>query len=372
MRIAFLFDDSLDYPDGVQQYMLTLGEWYTSQGHEVHYVVSTTKRIDIKNVHVLVRNIGMPFNGNHVRTPLIVQKKKIKSLFQEYDFNVLHVQMPYSPFFVGRVIAHVPANVKVVGTFHIAPFGKITQLLSHLQKMAIRGTLQRFDAVCSVSTTAKAFARQTFGIESSVIPNAVKLSHFIQPRQQYKKNEGKITIAFLGRLVERKGCIWLLKAIKELSEKELNVKDRIRVQIGGSGVQAKLLKDYVTRHRIKDTVEFVGFIPEKDKPTFLANADIAVFPSLGGESFGIILVEAMATGRSVVLAGDNPGYKVVMNESKSHLFNPKNTTSLASLLKMYIERPEKRKARIVWQNSIAKQYDVNVVGKRLLQLYTNQ
>ncbi len=372
MKIAFVFDDSLDYPDGVQQYMLTLGRWYKKEGHEVHYIVSTTKRTDLENVHNLVRNVGVSFNGNHLRTPLIARKRQIKKLFRKHTFDVLHVQMPYSPLFVSRVIAYAPSTTKIVGTFHIAPYGKMTQILATLHKLTIRKTLKKFDSICSVSKAAQTFARDTFGLTSQIIPNAVTLNHFKQPIRAYSHHEETVTIAFLGRLVERKGCIWLLRAINELIEQDRRFTGSIKVKIGGSGAQAAQLQDYVMQNDLANIVEFVGFVPENEKPSFLASADIAVFPSLGGESFGIILVEAMATGQSVVLAGDNPGYNKVMEGSEHNIFNPKNIESLTALLKRYIDGPKKRQDRIAWQLNIIKQYDVEVVGKRLLQLYAKR
>src|SRR5690606_5660472 len=113
------------------------------------------------------------------------------------------------------------------------------------------------------------------------------------------------TLVFLGRLVERKGCLEFLKAAEVLFVNKVPIK----VLIGGTGPELEQLKAWVQRKKMSEVVEFCGFIEEADKPNFLAQATVAVFPSLGGESFGIVLLEAMAAGSQVVIGGDNPGYR---------------------------------------------------------------
>ena len=104
MKIALVLDDSLDKPDGVQQYVLTLGSWLTSQKHEVHYLVGATSRKDIPNVHSLSANMRVRFNKNRASMPMIANRKAIRALTEKEKFDVLHVQMPYSPLLAGKII----------------------------------------------------------------------------------------------------------------------------------------------------------------------------------------------------------------------------------------------------------------------------
>ena len=103
MKICFVLDDGLDRPDGVQQYILTLGSWFARKGHEVHYMVGETERKDIPNIHIMTRNIRVRFNKNRLAMPLFASKKDIAELLVKEQFDVLHVQMPYSPQFAARV-----------------------------------------------------------------------------------------------------------------------------------------------------------------------------------------------------------------------------------------------------------------------------
>src|ERR1700712_493953 len=97
MKVGFVIDDTLDKPDGVQQYVLTVGRWLAQNGHQVHYLCGETKRGDIPNVHSLTKNAHVRFNGNQLSVPKPANAAKIRQLLDTQQFDVLHIQMPYSP-----------------------------------------------------------------------------------------------------------------------------------------------------------------------------------------------------------------------------------------------------------------------------------
>ena len=367
MKIAFVLDDSLDKADGVQQYVLALGRWMSHDGHQVHYLVGETKRTDIPRVHSLSRNIQAHFNQNRMSTPLPASKAKIKALLEKEDFDVIHVQMPYSPFLAGRIIKAAPKRAAVVGTFHIIPYSFKERLATRTLRLAVRRSIKRFDAIYSVSRPAQKFAKRSFKVKSSILPNVVALSHFQNGKKPRRYQDDKLNIVFLGRLVERKGCLHLLKALKYLNDR--NELQRIRVLIGGKGPLQPQLEKFARENRLKQHVKFLGFIDEDDKPNLLATADIAVFPSTGGESFGIVLIEAMAAGAKVVLAGKNPGYKAVMGGHKDQLIDPANTTAFAKSLKHFMDNFRARRHASLWQTEHVAQYDVRRVGQQLVESY---
>lgn len=107
MKIGFVLDDSLDKTDGVQQYIITLGSWLAKQGHNVHYLVGETHRDDIPNIHSLSKNIAVRFNKNRMSMPLKADKSKIVKLLNDEQFDIIHVQMPYSPLMAGFVVSNV-------------------------------------------------------------------------------------------------------------------------------------------------------------------------------------------------------------------------------------------------------------------------
>ena len=242
LTIGFVLDDSLDRPDGVQQYVLTTGEWLRRQGHDVHYLVSTSSRRDLHNLHDMASNVNVNFNGNRLGTPLPAARRHIRAVLAEKRFDVLHVQMPYSPFLAGRVIKAAARDTAVVGTFHIVPRSTFVALASRALAIWCRGTLRRFDRIMSVSTAAEAFAWRTFGVRSEVVPNPIELSVF-RGAAPFSKSQAAINILFLGRLVPRKGCQVLLQAAKLLAE-DASVPP-FHVTICGKGPLMEKLKQYV-------------------------------------------------------------------------------------------------------------------------------
>jgi phosphatidylinositol alpha-mannosyltransferase len=367
MKIGFVVDDTLDKPDGVQQYVLTLGDWLASRGHQVHYLAGKTTRRDIPNVHSLSQNIAVKFNQNRLSIPRSSNKNEIKTLLAKENFDVLHVQMPYSPLMAGRIISAAPSSTAVIGTFHIIPFSDIERFGTRLLGFWQRRNLRRIDKIVSVSEPAKQFAKSSMGLSSTVLPNVVDVKHFKKGRKIASYDDGKLNLVFLGRLVERKGALQFLEALQVLHA-DGRLHD-IRVLICGTGPLEARLRSFVEDFHLNDYVIFEGFIDEADKPGYLATADIAVFPSLGGESFGIVLIEAMAAGSQTVLGGDNVGYASVLGEGSDQLVNPADKEAFAEVLNVFITKNSARKKADLWQQKHVLQYDVATVGKQLLDIY---
>jgi phosphatidyl-myo-inositol alpha-mannosyltransferase len=367
MKIGFLLDDTLDKPDGVQQYVLTVGTWLTDQGHDVHYITGETKRKDVANVHSLAKNINVRFNKNRLSIPLPVSKRTIKKFFTSHDFDVIHIQMPFSPFFAGRMIAGAPKNVAVVGTFHILPYSNFEQRASRALAVLSAKQLKRIDAGVSVSEPAADFARKIFNFESTVIPNAINdNAGFIQPSTEYGS---KLTLLFLGRLVERKGIMELLSVCKHTAS-ELR-KHSAKLVVCGRGPLEIEAKKFIAKHQLGDLVDMKGFVSEEEKIAYLASSDVAVFPSISGESFGIVLLEAMHAGAGCVIAGNNPGYSSVLKETPEALFSPQNTDEFSSLLLKCATDNTFRKKLHAKQQKMIKKFYISTVGPRLLEAYSS-
>lgn len=366
LKIGLLLDDSLDRPDGVQQYVLTLGQWLTDQGHEVHYLVGETKRTDIENVHSLSRNLQARFNQNRLTVPLAAKGDAVQKVLDELKLDVLHVQLPCHPLLGSRIIARVDPKTAIVGTFHIMPAGLLSKTGTKLLGTAQKKTLQRFDRILAVSEPAKEFARSSYHADvADVAPNMVDTKAFRLRLVDHEPNSKRIV--FLGRLVERKGCLYLLKAIAEMNKR--TDLPSFHVQIGGSGPLDAKLKKFVIENGLQDITHFLGFVEDEAKPQFLAQADIAVFPSTGGESFGIVLIEAMAAGAGVVLGGNNPGYVSVLGADQPSVFNPKDTTKFANLLAELLQDPLMVEDLHDKQQKLVKRFDVSVVGSQMLDAY---
>jgi phosphatidylinositol alpha-mannosyltransferase len=367
LTIGLILDTSLDPTDGVQQYVIAIGEWLRAQGHDVHYLVGETHQRPLPNVHSLARNITVRFNGNRTTIPLPTSRRKLRRFLQTHHFDVLHVQTPHHPLMAQRLIMAAPDDTAVIGTFHILPYGRLAALGNRLLGVWLRPSLRRFDRLLAVSPAAARFAEQTFRMPAEVVPNVINyaLYHIAAPFEQY--DDDRLTILFLGRLVPRKGCLVLLQAAARL--KQRSDTPSFRVVICGKGALEADLKRFVARHHLADSVEFTGFVSEEDKPRYYASSDIAVFPSRGGESFGIVLLEAMGNGQTAVLAGDNPGYRSVMEPRPESLFDPRDPQALADKLHHLLTEPRSRQALAEWGGRYVQDFDVTTVGNQLLQVY---
>ncbi len=369
LKVGLVLDSGLDKPDGVQQYVLAIGEWLRGQGHDVHYLVGQTKRSDLANVHSLSRSITVRFNGNSGAIPLGASRRKLRRFMAAQQFDVLHVQMPHHPWLAQRLVLAAGPRTAIIGTFHVAPYNRLVSVANKALGVWLKPSLRRFDRIVGVSPAAADFARQTFGISTEVLPNVIDYERFhrAKPLRQYA-DKNTLTILFLGRLVPRKGCLLLLEAIDILGQQP--GVPAYQVVICGKGPLEKNLRQFVKQHDLAVSVQFLGFVSEADKPRYYASADIAVFPSSGGESFGIVLPEAMASGRAVVLAGDNPGYRSVMSPQPDLLFPANTPEVLAEKLAYYLQNEPPRQVMRHWGMTYARKFDVNLVGKQLLDIYS--
>lgn len=359
MKIAFVIDDSLDRTDGVQQYVLTLGSWLVEQGHEVHYLCGETKRRDLPHVHSLTKNIKLSFNQNRLSIPGWARKSRITELLAKEQFDVIHVQMPYSPMLASRIIASAPAQTAVVGTFHVYPAGWLPRWGTWLLGVITRRSQAQFTKMISVSQPAQSFMKQSWGRFSQVIPNPVNL----QLATKAKAKKKAASIVFLGRLVERKGARYLLEAFAAMPKR-----GAYTLTIAGSGPLDGELHQLAEKLGIAGQTNFTGFVAEDKKFALLASADVAVFPSTGGESFGISLTEAMAAG-TVVLAGDNPGYAAVLQASPRSLIQPQKTQEFSRQLSDVVANKDLRDQIYAEQQALVTQFDIAQVGPQVEAVY---
>jgi len=368
LRVALVIDDSLDRPDGVQQYVLVLGEWLTARGHEVHYVTASSSRTDLERLHVVGRTVQVTFNGNRLGTPLPVSRREARELLASVRPDVIHVQMPYSPLLAGRVVSAAPPGTAVVGTFHIYPQSRLVEAGTHLLGRWERRRLRRFDTVMAVSEAAQDFARRTFGLRARVVGNPVDLGRFV-PHDDAPEHAVP-SIVFLGRLVGRKGPRELVRALVRLHETSPALP--WRAVVAGRGGLLEELRGLARDGGVADRVDFPGFVNEADKPAFLASADLIALPSTGGESFGISVVEALAACAGPVLAGDNPGYRTVMRGLEDQLVVPADTDGFAAELDRRLRSLEdaSERARVVErQRAAAARFDVDVIGAQVEKTY---
>jgi len=309
------------------------------RGHEVTIITSHFMRGQPhreRGVERVGHNLLIPFNGAFVDLAVGFRlTHQLRRVFRQYDFDVLHTHAPLVPTL--PLFAIRAATCAQVGTFHT------TAGRSKLLEIAgpwLEPIVQKLDARIAVSPTALEFSARYFPGDYTVIPNGVDVDRFrpdVAPFPEWRE-PGRVNVLFVGRLDPRKGVHHLIAAIPEVLER---TKGAARFLIvGNSYLRPKL--EAAVPPSAKDSVRFLGHVPVEELPRWYATGDIFVSPASGNESFGIVLIEAMASGRAVI-ASDIPGYRsVVQPNENAVVVPPDNVPALASAIVELIQDPARR------------------------------
>ena len=308
-------------------------------GHDVTIVTSRFRQGEAENAPGVVRigyNIMIPFNGAFVDLAVGMRlKAQLRSLMRAYEFDVVHVHAPLVPTL--PLLAVQAAGCPIVGTFHTT--GGPSRLLEWMRR-PLTPIVNRLSARIAVSTTARDYAARYFPGDYRVIPNGVDVERFhpgVAPIERWRDPD-RDNILFVGRLDPRKGVQLLLECMPEVVER---THGRARLLlVGDSYLRLKYMSSVpgaMRRH-----IHFIGHVPSHELPRWYATGDVFVSPATGNESFGIVLLEAMATGRAVV-ASDIPGYRsVVTPDVNGLMFAPGDRGALARTLARIVNDPERR------------------------------
>ena len=368
LTIGFVFDDTRDALDGVQQHIITIGTELVRRGHDVHYLVGETHHSPVPQTVSLARNVMVSFNGNRMRIPLPVRKREIRAALAHNNYDILHIQAPYSPLFGGRVLECAPQSTGVVATYHIAPIDRRARYGGRALGLVNAHSHRRVDEVIAVSQVAAQYAQFTAHTHGTIIANPVNVEKFATAAHRATRDAAHPHIVFLGRLVPRKGAQLLLDALDYGERHGMFPMPGLHVTIAGDG---PLMDDCVQRAaRLRTPVQFVGTVDE-GKADLLASADVAVFPAIGGETFGIVLPEAIASGAGVTLAGDNPGYRWTMRGDEDALFSvgPDHARVLAErITRALTDAPWARRLH-AREEALLDRYNVQAVTDEVEQVY---
>lgn len=368
LTIGFVFDDTLDALDGVQQHIITIGTELVRRGHDVHYLVGETHHSPVPQTVSLARNVMVSFNGNRMRIPLPVRKREIRAALAHNNYDILHFQAPYSPLFGGRVLECAPQSTGVVATYHIAPIDRRARYGGRALGLVNAHSHRRVDEVIAVSQVAAQYAQFTAHTHGTIIANPVNVEKFATAAHRATRDAAHPHIVFLGRLVPRKGAQLLLDALDYGERHGMFPMPGLHVTIAGEG---PLMDDCVQRAaRLRTPVQFVGTVDE-GKADLLASADVAVFPAIGGETFGIVLPEAIASGAGVTLAGDNPGYRWTMRGDEDALFSvgPDHARVLAERIERALTDAPWARRLHAREEALLDRYNVQAVTDEVEQVY---
>lgn len=355
MKIGLVCPYAWDVPGGVQFHIRDLAERLIGWGHEVSVLAPAADDEDVPSWLVPAgRAVPVPFNGSVARVSFgPIAAARVRRWLDEGDFDVVHVHEPPTPSI--SLLTCWLADGPLVGTFHMAvdrsramnAVGPILE--SALEKLSLR---------IAVSSAARETALAHHGREVVILPNGVDTKFFDRalPHPQW---QGK-SLAFIGRFEEpRKGLDILLSAMPKV----LAVHPEVRLFIAGPGDPERLdIKKEIREHLI-----FLGQISEADKAALLKSVDLYVAPNTGGESFGIILAEAMAAGAPVV-ASDLEAFLDVLHGAGAHFPNG-DADVLASTIVRLLSDDQERSTMAERGRHMCVQYDWDVVAQELTTIY---
>lgn len=364
LRVALVYDDSLDRFGGIPQYLSVLGAALMRAGHDVSLLVgeSSADAAHGCRVHSLARNIRVRFNGNRLSVPMFADRQAIRSLARGGGFDIVHVQVPYSPVMAGHLIRRLPEATGLVGTFHVASERLVPRAGARALAAVTPASRHRFDEMICVSEHAARFARATYRVRgATVLPNMVELRAFRAPPRRPPEQP---TVVSIGALVPRKGPLQLVDAFARLHA-DL---PEARLRIAGDGPLRGRLTRKVRRLGLTTAVELLGPILEREKAGLLRDAHVACFPSRYGESFGVVLLEAMAVNGPAVLAGDNAGYREVLGDVPASLCHPDGPSFCHRIRELLVDDSQRRRL-VAEQQQLVGRYDADVVVGRVLGMY---
>jgi phosphatidylinositol alpha-mannosyltransferase len=361
LKIGIVCPYGWDTPGGVQIHIKELAEWLISHGHQVSVLAPVTN--EDENIESWVvsagRPISIPYNGAIAKVifgPLA--SSRVKQWIGNGDFDLLHLHEPAIPSL--SLLAGWAGDGPMVATFHAAAN---SQKVANAIGTMLDPLIERITAKIAVSEIARETLKDRFNTEAVVIPNGIDTSKFegIGVRAEWALPN---TLGFIGRFDEpRKGLAVLLNAIPKIVKEVPN----LRVLVAGPGNAQDFNK--LVPSELRERITFLGKISELEKAQFFKSISLYVAPNTGGESFGIILAEAMAS-RAPIIASDLPAFaKLLDNGLSGALFANENSDELAKTVLKLLENSSSREAIAEAGYEKAKSFDWNSVGEQILSVY---
>lgn len=335
IRIGMVCPYGWDTPGGVQTHMKDLAEYLISEGHYVSVLAPVSD--DSIRVEDYVVNAGkpisIPVNGSVARVlfgPLA--SSRAKQWIAAGDFDLLHLHEPAIPSL--SLLACSAAEGPIVGTFHVStPKKKAIYAIGPI----LEPIVEKLTARIAVSELARSTLKAHFDTDAVVIPNGIDGQKYANAKVN-PEYSGPNSIGFMGRFEEpRKGLQVLIDSLAIVARFIPNVK----YLIAGPGDSEEFLRQL--NPQLRSRIEFLGRLTDQEKESFLKSVDVYVAPNTGGESFGIILTEALSAGTAVV-ASDIPAFKAVLeNGEVGALFKNQDSADLAKVIVGLLRDDERRK-----------------------------
>ena len=361
LRIGLVSPYGWDSPGGVQVHIRDLAKFLISNGHEVSVLTPVDDEESIEEGFVVSagKPVAIPYNGAVARVLFgPVAASRVRQWISAGDFDVLHIHEPAIPS-LGLLACSI-AEGPVVGTFHVAAQKfKIAFAIVPI----IEPIVERLRARIAVSEVARETLKNHIETDAVVIPNGISWDSFQGARPRMEWQLGK-TIGFIGRFSEkRKGLSLLIEALPKIIE----IHPDLKVLVAGPGEPDEILQELDPK--LKSRLTFLGLLSEDEKRQFFKSIDLYVAPNTGGESFGIILAEAMATGVAI-LASDLSAFRSVLEDGKwGELFYASDADDLATKASALLADPARLESLAAMSPEGAKRFDWSVVAEKIMDVY---
>ena len=359
LKIGIVCPYSWDTPGGVQNHIRDLAEYLIAAGHQVSVLAPAVDDTKLPDYVVNAgKPISIPYNGAVARVLFgPVAFSRVRQWIANGDFDLLHLHEPAIPSI--SLLACWAADGPMVGTFHAA--AKRQKIIFAIGPI-LEPAIEKLSARIAVSEAARLTLTDHLDTDAVVIPNGIYASRYHDgtPQEKWQGN----TLGFIGRFEEpRKGLSVLLEALPVIARFAPDVK----VFVAGPGDPTEVEKsiDPQLRHRF----EFLGKISEADKANFMSSVSIYVAPNTGGESFGIILAEALAGGACVV-ASDIPAFDDLLGHGQfGALFKSEDSTDLAKVIIDLLRDDKKRKELATAGRARGQSFDWEIIAEQIYSVY---
>lgn len=362
LRIGMVCPYSFDVPGGVQSHVLQLAEVMRGFGHDVSVLAPSSPEAEAELPDYVVsggKAVPIPYNGSVARLRFgPATHRKVKKWLFDGDFDVLHLHEPNAPSL--SMLALMIAEGPIVATFHTSTTKSLT--LSVFQGI-LRPWHEKIVGRIAVSDLARRWQMEALGSDAVEIPNGVDVESFASaPRLDGYPRPGR-SVLFLGRFDEpRKGMAVLLNALPQL----VAAFPEVEVLVVGRGDEEELTSE---AGDLAGHLRFLGLVDDAEKASAMASTDVYCAPNTGGESFGIVLVEAMAAGTAVV-ASDLDAFRRVLDDGAAGRLVPvDDSAELATALIEVLADDVVRQRYVDAAAKAVRRYDWSVVGREILRVY---
>ncbi|WP_055534884.1 glycosyltransferase family 4 protein, partial [Streptomyces graminilatus] len=359
MKIGIVCPYSWDVPGGVQFHIRDLAEYFIRLGHDVSVLAPADDDTPLPPYVVSAgRAVPVPYNGSVARLNFgFLSAARVRRWLHEGEFDVIHIHEPASPSL--GLLACWAAQGPIVATFHTSNPRSRAMIAAY---SILQAALEKISARIAVSEYARRTLVEHLGGDAVVIPNGVDVDSFARAKPKPEWQGG--TIGFIGRINEpRKGLPVLMKALPKI----LAARPATRLLVAGRGDEEEALEGLP--QELRSRVEFLGMVSDEDKARLLRSVDVYIAPNTGGESFGIILVEALSAG-APVLASDLDAFTQVLDQGAAgELFTNEDADALAEAAVRLLGDPARRAELRERGSAHVRRFDWSTVGADILSVY---